>query len=92
MLLLESIKAQLTSKSTTCFYGICKVSDCNTYLNIDTVIGVPAMKVKITVIKKMPRNIGKFAHRVSHFPALASKSILSAVGVISIFLSIQEQL
>lgn len=69
-----------------------QVSGRNTYLNIDTVIGVPAMKVKITVIKKMPRNIGKFVHRVPHFPALASKSILSAAGVVSIFLSIQEQL
>lgn len=69
-----------------------QVSEDNTYLNIDTVIGVPAMKVKITVMKKMPRNIGKFAHQVLHFPALVSESIFSAIGVISIFLSIQEQL
>jgi hypothetical protein len=29
---------------------------------MDTVIGVPAIKVKTTVMKKMPRNMGKFAH------------------------------
>jgi hypothetical protein len=67
-----------------------QVLKCSAYLNIDTVIGVPAIKVKITVMKKMPRNMGKFEHRVLHFPALASKSVLSAVEVI--FLSIQEQL
>lgn len=39
---------------------------------MDTVIGVPAIKVKTTAAKKMPRNMGKFVHRVSHFPALAS--------------------
>lgn len=57
-----------------------------------TVIGVPDIKVKIIAVKKMPRNIGKFVHRVSHFPALASKRELAAVGDISIFLAIQEQL
>lgn len=69
-----------------------QVSECNAYLNIDTVIGVPAIKVKTTIMKKILRNTGKFVHRVSHFPALASKSVLSAVDVISTFLSIQEQL
>lgn len=59
---------------------------------MDTVIGVPAINVKTIVANKMPRNIGKFAQRFSHFPALASKSKLAKVGVISTFLSIQEQL
>ena len=59
---------------------------------MDTVIGVPAINVKIIVAKKMPRNMGKFAHRLSHFPALASEIKLAEVGVISVFLAIQEQL
>lgn len=59
---------------------------------MDTVIGVPAMKEKTTVAKKTPRNTGKFVHRVSHFPALASKPKLAAVGSISVSISIQEQL
>lgn len=58
---------------------------------MDTVIGVPAIKVKTIAAKKMPRNMGRFVHRVSHFPALASKPKLAAVGV-SVFISIQEQL
>lgn len=69
-----------------------KLSQHTTYLRIDTVIGVLAIKVKIIIIKKMQRNMGRFAQRVSHFPALASKPKVSAVDVISVFLSIQEQL
>lgn len=69
-----------------------KLSQHTTYLRIDTVIGVPAIKVKIIIIKKTQRNMGRFAQWVSHFPALASKPKVSAVDVISVFLSIQEQL
>lgn len=59
---------------------------------MDTVIGVPAIKVKTIATRKMARNMGKFVHRVSHFPALASKPKLAAVDTISVFISIQEQL
>jgi len=58
---------------------------------MDTVIGVPAIKVKTIAAKNMPRNMGKFLHWTEHFPALASKSGLDGVGVISIFLLIHEQ-
>lgn len=59
---------------------------------MDTVIGVPAINVKIIVANKMPRKMGNFAHRFSHFPALASESKFAIVGVISVFFAIQEQL
>ena len=59
---------------------------------MDTVIGVPAMKVKTIAAKKMPRNGGKFLHWLEHFPAWASRLTLDGVGVIWISPSIHEQL
>lgn len=59
---------------------------------MDTVIGVPDINVNTIVANKKPRKMGNFEHRFSHFPALASKSKSATVGVISIFLAIQEQL
>lgn len=77
------------------FHSTCCLRDGkfqNPYLRMDTVMGVPAIKVKIIAAKKMPRNMGKLVHRVSHFPALASKPKLAARGDISVFIPIQEQL
>lgn len=55
------------------------------------VLGGPAIKVKTTAAKRMPRNRGGFGPQVSQFPALAPKPELAAGGVISVLISIQGQ-